>query len=410
MRVQAVQTLIQWVGLAALIFTGIYTLKRATAIEEQVKVDREGSVTERFSRAVEQLGKPGEENVHIRVGGIYALGQIGRDYPRDYYLTVMRILTAFLRQVRWLPAEPTEREGDMPEKAGPVQGPKVRQVPEPPVDVQAAIDVIRERNVAYERRALPSFHLDLHGAHLARANLSEADLRSACLQRADLCRARLEKADLSGALLQESDLSGAYLEAAALPGATLSKADLSGADLIEANCLGARMRECDLSGAELYGANLSGTYLLKANLSGASLMGASLRDAVLRLANLSGAELWDADFAGAHLEGANLSNSQLKGAKLSGADLRRADLGVAILNGVDLSGVLNLTREQLDSAICDQSTILPTDLVKQQLPALPPVEQPPAQPSSEELAPHPAEEDQPPPDEQPPELRTESEQ
>lgn len=57
-------------------------------------VSQEGQITDRFSRAVGQLG---DEDLTIRLGGIYALERIARDSERDHE-TVMEILAAFARQ------------------------------------------------------------------------------------------------------------------------------------------------------------------------------------------------------------------------------------------------------------------------------------------------------------------------
>jgi hypothetical protein len=44
----------------------------------QLQISREGQVTDRFTRAVDQLGHP---EVDVRLGGIYALERIAKDSP-----------------------------------------------------------------------------------------------------------------------------------------------------------------------------------------------------------------------------------------------------------------------------------------------------------------------------------------
>lgn len=56
--------------------------------------DREGQITERFTRAVEQLGN---ESIVVRSGGIYALARIMKDSPRDQ-ATIVEILSAYVRE------------------------------------------------------------------------------------------------------------------------------------------------------------------------------------------------------------------------------------------------------------------------------------------------------------------------
>ncbi len=55
---------------------------------------REGQITERFTRAIDQLGN---KNLEIRLGGIYALERIANESQRDYW-PIMEILTAYVRK------------------------------------------------------------------------------------------------------------------------------------------------------------------------------------------------------------------------------------------------------------------------------------------------------------------------
>jgi len=68
--------------------------QQVEAFQKQVAVAEDGQITERFTRAVEQLGN---ENIHIRLGGIYALERLANDSDRDH-ATVMEILAAFVRE------------------------------------------------------------------------------------------------------------------------------------------------------------------------------------------------------------------------------------------------------------------------------------------------------------------------
>lgn len=72
----------------------------------------QGHITDRYTKAIEQLGKlDGDKpNIEIRLGAIYALERIARDSPRDHW-TIMEVLTAYVRQNA--PAAPI---GEPPEK------------------------------------------------------------------------------------------------------------------------------------------------------------------------------------------------------------------------------------------------------------------------------------------------------
>ncbi|QTA93092.1 pentapeptide repeat-containing protein [Desulfonema magnum] len=213
-------------------------------------------------------------------------------------------------------------------------------------------------------------HFHLHGFNLRKASLSEISLSAADMNKTDLRYANLRYTNLSEANLSEANLSGADLSYANLWGANLKGADLIVANLLVADMGGANLSDADLSGANLSGANLRHANLMNANLSGADLSEADLSEADLLNADLSfidliHTDLRDADLGEADLSYANLIEANLNGADLSGANLNGTNLRGANLNGADLSGTgLNdakeLTREQLEKAIVDHTTGIPS--------------------------------------------------
>src|SRR5215211_6567805 len=65
-----------------------------------LQVNREGQITDRFTRAIDQLGKTddkGKQLFEIRLGGIYALERIARESAEDYW-PIMEVLTAYVRE------------------------------------------------------------------------------------------------------------------------------------------------------------------------------------------------------------------------------------------------------------------------------------------------------------------------
>ena len=80
------KTIIQLIG-GIVIAVGLYlTWRRIQAIERTVFVSEEGQITDRFSKAIEQLGN--RESLAVRLGGIYALERIAKDFKADHW-TVM---------------------------------------------------------------------------------------------------------------------------------------------------------------------------------------------------------------------------------------------------------------------------------------------------------------------------------
>jgi hypothetical protein len=78
-------TLLQALGGAVLLIGLYFTLKNL-----QLTQDRQ--ITERYTRAVEQLGS---DKLELRLGAIYALERIARDSERDHW-PIMEILTAYV--------------------------------------------------------------------------------------------------------------------------------------------------------------------------------------------------------------------------------------------------------------------------------------------------------------------------
>jgi uncharacterized protein YjbI with pentapeptide repeats len=78
--------------------------------------------------------------------------------------------------------------------------------------------------------------------------------------------------------------------------------------------------------------------------------------------DLSGAFIRRTDWSGANLEGANLSRADCKNAKFRRVNFKDTNLEGTNLVGADLTDARNLTREQLATAIVDETTILPSYL------------------------------------------------
>ena len=258
---------------------------------------RQGQVTDRYTKAIEQLGSSKE--LDVRIGGIYALERIARDSPRDHP-TIMEVLAAFIRDrssEQWPPAKP---DAETPER-------------ETRPDVQAAVTVIGRRNIRHDRLrviSVPTRPVDLHSAVLTRADLHSADLDGARLDRADLTHARLDDAHLTEAYLLDANFTGAVLTGAVLADAYLNGAHLARADLSLARLDGAHLARADLTKANLKFAHLERADLHHARLAGARLTGADLTEANLKFAHLNGADLTDADLTGARLDGAHLTGAR----------------------------------------------------------------------------------------------------
>ena len=65
------------------------------------------------------------------------------------------------------------------------------------------------------------------------------------------------------------------------------------------------------------------------------------------------------DWSGADLTGADISGTDVSHASFVGANFEASNLRGTIFRGADLTGAKNLTVEQLQSAVIDETTRLP---------------------------------------------------
>ena len=315
-------------GLLAFVFAGWrgwVAERQANAAQSQAETTQRGLLNERYQKGSEMLGS---DVLSVRLGGIYALQRLAKDYPEQYHIQIMRLFCAFVTHTAEKSSvQPSDSEG---------------KPTEPSPDLQAVMDAIgarREGETNLER--LEKYRLDLRRAKLSRTSLARANLSGVRLAWASLEGADLGEANLSKAGLNQADLTGATLGGANLHAASIRRAILESAVFWTSpgplrfisyyNALRERgVLSADLSAAKLEGSDLSG-----ASLQGADLAGAFLTDAILDGANLSGA----------NLSGGTLSRTRLSGVKMH-------ENGETPASG--------LTQEQLDQACSNPNN--PPDL------------------------------------------------
>jgi len=267
------RTWAQIIGGFGLLLGLYFTWRRIEISQQELEATRDQQVTERFTRAIDQLGATDdkrEKKLEIRLGGIYALERIAWDSlamehsPGRDYSTVMEVLTAYIRENTRQAPEPSNGSSDEASTSdeAPVEadeGAKQSALPElhrPTADIQAILDVLNRT----QDRVPEEYRISL--------DLYEANLIGATLQ----------KANLQGANLRGANLQGASLEVASLQGANLQKANLRGANLQGANLLAANLRGANLRGANLLAANLHGVDLQEANLLVQEQVGLAIGD------------------------------------------------------------------------------------------------------------------------------------
>jgi hypothetical protein len=137
-------------------------------------LNRAGQLTDRFTRAIEQLG---HKKLDVRLGGIYALERIAEDSKRDRP-QVVEVLTAYVREHARRndvsPREQTKRVGALVPGGDWDPDTAVR----PATDVQAALTVLVRRKIDRDDPGSPTMDLSY-------TNLRGADLRGGNSPRPD---------------------------------------------------------------------------------------------------------------------------------------------------------------------------------------------------------------------------------
>jgi hypothetical protein len=180
------------IAVAGAIFTGL-----------SYRLNQRGQITERFTRAIDQLGatdEAGKPKIDVVLGGIYALERIARD-SKDDHPQVVEVLTAYVREHTRdrdpPPAATTsgeQREGN--EAATPDEPPRLA------TDVQAVMDVLARRDTSQDRK---QHRLNLSDTGLTALRLYPA--QGGYLERVNLRRAHLEGAQLSATKLKDAILT-----------------------------------------------------------------------------------------------------------------------------------------------------------------------------------------------------------
>ncbi|WP_181923992.1 pentapeptide repeat-containing protein [Streptomyces inhibens] len=266
-----------------------------------------GQITERFTSAVGQLG---DDQLAVRLGGIYALERIAHESPKDQGI-IMNVLAGFLRENSKAPKMPS-KESSAPKT------PEARTaMPQPlhtvPTDIEAAALVLGRRDVANDP---PGFEL----------NLTSVDLRGAQLEGVNFSKAWIMGADFSGARLTGANFSYAKLK----PGEVDELTDWASRGSV--NFKGAVLDKVNFSDSLLRGAIFAGTWFPQAELNKADFGLSDFRGSVVAQSDFSGSSVAASNFSAARMnsavvDGSDFTASTVVDAELSDVDFRRAVRG-----------------------------------------------------------------------------------
>lgn len=302
-----------------------YQLSRETS-NRTLRLTEQGQITERFTRAIDQLGSTdtnGNPNIEVRLGAIFALERISRDSEEDHW-SIVEVLTAYVRSnapstsalEQLTTAEPRLQEiltgaSDRADFISQVGNGGLGVYWQPREDVQAAVTVLgRRRHRADEPHQINLVGTWLYGADLSGLDLSNANLRNCILWFADLRAAKFV-----GSTLDELRCERALADGADFSQATLYRARFLRAQLDGTNFDRARLVQADLSMASLAGSRFTNAVMAGAMLRGVITCDVhqSLFTASPPMTNFDRAILHNADFTGSILAGSEFGHAMLIG-------------------------------------------------------------------------------------------------
>ena len=177
------------------VWRSVIAQEQASIAQEQADTARRSLRGERFQKAAEMLVG---DQLSVRIGGIYGLCQLARDYPKEFHLQVVHLLAAFVRY-------PTPIEA--PQEVAAVAG--VTRIGRE--DIQAIVQFFFTRSSeGREVEKARSYSIDLTGSDLSGvdfphgSDLAGLDLKYTSLSGATFNNVRgLTTAQLHGARAEQ---------------------------------------------------------------------------------------------------------------------------------------------------------------------------------------------------------------
>ena len=239
---------------------------------KKVFVSNEGQITDRYSKAVGQLG---HDKFEVRLGGIYALERIAHESKKDRN-SILQVLSAYVRH-RY------PRNGNI-----------IDDNPDSRIDLKAILKIITSDY-------FKSYKIDLSNSDLHKVNLNGANLYEANLKNCDLSYSYLHDAIMKGCVLNDSDMKGV-----AMVKVNLKEACIEGVILSDAT-----LNEAILEKTLFNGVDMSNTQFQKAKFQEASLVACYFDGAYLEGAKFKQSFFFDSDLR--NIKANSLKKEQLEG-------------------------------------------------------------------------------------------------
>jgi uncharacterized protein YjbI with pentapeptide repeats len=303
-----------------------FAWRRVVAVEQQLAVTREdhqlartqqqmardAEATERFTRAIDQLGA---ESIEVRLGGLLGLEGIARDAEERFAQPAYEVLVVSLQE--W-----TRSDRDSPVGT----------------DVAMVLKILRRQSALFDRNvpALGESAGGPDGAHLADVDLSGASLRGA-----DLSGARLRRCRFDRAVLDDVQLAGARIESCAF-----NECDITNATFHEATITRSWFANATLSRTSFEGATMTenvrfdGASVNSCVMAESTHFRTSFRRTTLRDVDFGESDIASTFFSSAVLEEVTFEESSISLARFNKATLDHVTFDRATIGGSRITGTL----------------------------------------------------------------------
>ena len=308
---ELIQPILLFIGLpSAFILWAFRDYNASAALENQRKDINLKEFQEIQLRAAGALDEklPAKARETLQVAAIHQLrpflrGEYGSSFRRPAWELLKALLATSAEESGYTAIREWVIRGGFPE----IEGESAEERAERNVaEIKVKIRAVRPDAIAIAAQTLiteDAQHLFRRDLPLENGRYDGVNLSGALLAKADLTDSSFVQTRFNGAHLESARLCWAHLEGATLTNAHLENANLEGTHLEGAFLLGVHLEE-----AFLFGTHLEGAVLRGAHMECASIYGANLEWADLESANLEGTYCYAVSFEGAILSGVNLND------------------------------------------------------------------------------------------------------
>jgi len=261
--------------------------------DEQIKLQEKQQRDARFASGVELIGSNSES---ARIGGVYSLFFLAREYPTEYLEYVCQILCSHVQTITWR----KEYQSEYADK--------------PSNEIQTLIVILLDKLFFNCNKNLSKSylkHIDFRNSHISAFIFTEADLTFSNFSLSTVYPNNFfYKTVLDNSIFFETQMQNSYFVSSSFKETQMNNTNFSDANLNDTNFADAVLSFVNFSSTKLSGATFFKSYLV-----GANFFSADLSDTIIHQCNLTGAKFQKAELFRTDLTESDITNAQFKRAK-----------------------------------------------------------------------------------------------